>query len=77
MVRKGCLFPFYRILNFLSSLVSLVDQIESVGEDVEVMRTVYQWQFYLHAVAVGVGGHRERYFLETRTGRTENPWLRM
>ena len=25
----------------------------------------------------GGGGHRERYFLETRTGRTVNPWLRM
>ena len=44
------------------------------AEDVEVLGTVCQWQFYLHAVVIGVGGgHMERYFLDTRTGRTVNP----
>ena len=55
----------------------LVGQVDNHAEDVKVLRTVCQGQYFLHAVVVGIGRHWERYFLDTRTGRTVNPWLRM
>ena len=61
-------------LDYLGQILAWIDDFGIVGG---VLWTVRQGQFYLHAVVVGIRGLSERYFFETRTGRTVKPWLRM